>query len=170
MLLKSLAASWMRLVLCVVLVLGGLGGVDGASFSVSEVEKTEVKSDAGIDKVKAWEFSYGCPKSIRSSPAVLERLSIALQRGVKQVSVVSNYANHPQIIDRTVEHVFRGHGANGGRHHISALLSDNSRMLVNRLKETSDGFYEAVVKRATAQLPPNLFGLTSGMSIKSLQN
>lgn len=48
----------------------------------------------------------------------------------------------------TVEHIFRGHGANGGRHHISALIADNSRKLTNRLKETTDGFYEAVIKRS----------------------
>jgi len=73
---------------------------------------------------------------------------MALQRGIKDIPDVVSHANHPNIITYTVEHIFRGHGNNGGRHHISSLIADNSRKLTNRLKETTDGFYEAVIKRS----------------------
>jgi len=97
--------------------------------------------------VKAWEFLFD-GAGIRVKTNVLESISTALQRGIKDIPDVVNHANHPSIVTRTVEHLFRGHGTNGGRHHISALIADNSRKLVDRLKETSDGFYEAVIKRA----------------------
>ena len=98
-------------------------------------------------RVRAWEFLFD-GAGIRVKPNVLESISTALQRGVKDIPNIVNHANHPNIVTRTVEHIFRGHGTNGGRHHISALISDNSRKLVDRLKETSDGFYEAVIKRS----------------------
>ncbi len=99
------------------------------------------------NRVKAWEFLFD-GAGIRVKTNVLESVSTALQRGIKDVPDVVNHANHPSIVTYTVEHIFRGHGTNGGRHHISALIADNSRKLVDRLKETSDGFYEAVIKRA----------------------
>jgi hypothetical protein len=100
------------------------------------------------DAVKAWEFAFE-GALIRTNVNVLESISTALQRGIKEIPDVVSHANHPNIIiTYTVEHIFRGHGTNGGRHHISALIADNSRKLTNRLKETADGFYEAVIKRS----------------------
>jgi hypothetical protein len=97
--------------------------------------------------VKAWFFLFE-GATIRTNVNVLEGISTALQRGIKDIPDVVSHANHPNIITYTVEHIFRGHGANGGRHHISALIADNSRKLTNRLKETTDGFYEAIIKRS----------------------
>jgi hypothetical protein len=100
-----------------------------------------------LERVGAWEFVFD-GTSIRTRVDVLESISTALQRGVKDVPDIVSYAGHPNIVGYTVEHIFRGHGNNGGRHHISALIADNSRKLVDRLKETSDGFYEAVIKKS----------------------
>jgi hypothetical protein len=94
--------------------------------------------------IKAWEFAIE-GAAIRFKPDVLEKISIALNRGIKEIPDVVSHANHPNIVTYTVEHIFRGHGANGGRHQISALIADNTRKLTDRLKETADGFYEAVI-------------------------
>src|SRR6056297_1237454 len=81
-------------------------------------------------RLKAWEFTFE-GALIRTNVNVLESISTALQRGIKDIPDVVSHANHPNIITYTVEHIFRGHGANGGRHHISALIADNSRKLTN---------------------------------------
>ncbi len=73
-LIKSLIPILSRLVLVVVLVLGGLGGVDAASFSASEAEKVTVISDAGIEKIRAWETVFTNP-ALRKDPLALTKIS-----------------------------------------------------------------------------------------------
>ena len=73
-LLKSLVANLSRLVLILVLVLGGLGDAGGASFGVSGVEKTEVKSSEGVRQVRAWETLFDFP-TLRKIPLNLEAVS-----------------------------------------------------------------------------------------------
>ncbi len=95
--------------------------------------------DGGVGRVKAWDFVVGCPSVTRLNNAVLENLSIAIQRGAKNLDEIVTHANHPAITNKTVQHIFRG-DSGGGRHHISAILDDNARRLV----DTSEGFYGAV--------------------------
>ncbi|MCB9313908.1 MAG: EndoU domain-containing protein [Lewinellaceae bacterium] len=97
----------------------------------------------GDDGVKAWEFAFNCPTTIKTNTNVLEGLSAAIQRGIKPIDDVVSHANHPAITDKTVKHIFRG-DSGGGRHHISAILNDDARKLVDRISETSEGFYGAV--------------------------
>ena len=82
MLQNALLPFLSRLVLIVVLVLGGLGSVDGAGFSVSEAEKVEVKSGEGQRQVRAWETLIDFP-TIRVNSTYLAALS-------KQLSNVSS--------------------------------------------------------------------------------
>lgn len=96
--------------------------------------------------IDSWKFVFE-GTGIRKNVSVLESISTALKRGIKDVPDIVNHANHPNIVAYTVEHIFRGHGNNGGRHHISSLLADPSIKLIDRLSETADGFYEAVIKR-----------------------
>ena len=93
---------------------------------------------------RSWKFTFECPFTIRTNTDVLEGISTALERGVKEIPDVLNHSNIPEIVEYTVSHIFRGHGSNGGRHHISAIIGDDTRKLADRLKENAEGFYEAV--------------------------
>ena len=127
--------------------------LDAESFEIFQADLAAVGDEffgelvGAPGLVRAWEFLFD-GAGIRVKTNVLESISTALQRGIKDVPDVVNHANHPSIVTYTVEHIFRGHGTNGGRHHISALIADPSRKLVDRLNETADGFYEAVIKRS----------------------
>jgi len=95
------------------------------------------------DLVGAWKFAIDCPREVRNNTAILEGIAAAIKRGPKSIEEIVSYANHPAITNKTVRHIFTG-DSGGGRHHISAILNDNNRKLVNRLEETSEGFYGAV--------------------------
>jgi len=107
--------------------------------------------------IDAWEIVSHRSTVLRRNTNVLDDLSTAIQRGSKEVSDILAHANHSDITTYTIEHIFRGHGNNGGRHHISSLLSDNTRSLVDRIQETADGFYVAMIKRADGTVKPKSF-------------
>ena len=69
-------------------------------------------------------------------------MTTALQRGLNSVDDIVAHANDPAITHETVRHILRGDS--GGRHHITAIINDNVRRLVDRVSETSDGFYGAI--------------------------
>ena len=76
MLFKSLVANFSRLVLVVVLVLGGLGDASGSSFSVSGVELEPQIECETSEQVKAWELATnsGFPKAWTGDPDFLTNL------------------------------------------------------------------------------------------------
>lgn len=89
-------------------------------------------------------FIYDCPnQAIRTNITTLEGLTQAISRGIKSIEEVVTYANHSAITDATIRHLFRGDGG-GGRHHITAILNDNIRRLIDRKSETANGYYGAV--------------------------
>lgn len=139
--------------ICLLFSLAGNGTLSAQSCPISDLnddiaaagqELIDFFEAAKPNGGKAWNFIYGCPQMIRRNADILRGINGALQRGVKEVSDVLDHGNIQEITDYTVTHIFRGHGANGGRHHISSIIGDPDRKLVDRLHETTDGFYEAV--------------------------
>lgn len=93
--------------------------------------------------VKAWNLAYFAPTA-RKNTSILESLAKALSRNLKELPEIITHANHPNITEYTVTHLFRGHGSEG-RHHISSLIADNSKKLKGRINK-SGGFYEADIE------------------------
>lgn len=103
----------------------------------------DVANGAG-KRVKAWEFAFNAPEA-RINTSILESISTALGRSLKEMSEVVTHAGHPNITNYTVTHIFRGHGT-GGHHHLASLISDNTKKLKGRTNIGGDGFYKADIE------------------------
>ncbi|MEZ4927866.1 MAG: EndoU domain-containing protein [Saprospiraceae bacterium] len=98
-----------------------------------------------------WKFLINCPKEIRTDPNILAKVKAAIERGVKSIDELIVYANVPYINQNTIEHIFRGDGTpGGGKHHISALIADDSYKLVERVP-TQAGCYKAKILKPDGQ-------------------
>ena len=88
---NSLLPFLSRLVLIVVLVLGCLGSVDGAGFSVSEAEKVEVKSGEGQRQVRAWEKFYDLGYTyLRKNANALKAYQDAIDEGLDGLDAIQD--------------------------------------------------------------------------------
>jgi hypothetical protein len=97
---------------------------------------------------KMWDIIKKCPESIRTNPTIISDLIKAVNRGAKSISDVVNHANVPWINSNSVTHIFRGDSFNGGRHHISALISDPTIKITHIKKRNSAGFYEVSLQKS----------------------
>lgn len=95
--------------------------------------------------VRAWEFAFNAPAA-RINTGILESISTALNRTLKEMPDVVSHANVPYITNSTVEHILRGSNG-GGVHHISALQANTGYKLFDRV-DTGLGCYKAKVQKA----------------------
>jgi Bacterial EndoU nuclease len=102
----------------------------------------------------AWKFLQNCPRSVRTNPEVLEGVRVALQRGFRSTSDLASYAANigANYIDiNTINHIFRGSN-NGGVHHISAVMSDQSTYKIMDRVDVGNGVYKAKVSKNGVQM------------------
>lgn len=118
----------------------GLKGKDLINdYSLNYAGYLEISSN---NLYKGYEFLWSGEK-IRKNIGTLRGVSIALSRGLKEISEIVAYAADSRINSFTIEHIFRGHGERGGIHHISSLINEPRYRLIDRIKETDQGFYFA---------------------------
>jgi hypothetical protein len=85
--------------------------------------------------------------AVRSNQQTMLSIRTALARGNKNVGDILTHAGGVLYInENTIIHIFRGDGFNAGRHHISALIEDQTIKLSHKV-DLGDGFYKASLKK-----------------------
>ncbi len=85
--------------------------------------------------------------AVRSNQLTMRSIRTALARGNKSVGDILTHAGGVLYInENTIIHIFRGDGFNAGRHHISALIEDQTIKLSHKV-DLGDGFYRASLKK-----------------------
>lgn len=143
-LLKSLTVTWTRLVLVLILVLGGLGGVGAVNLEVSSPEKTEVNQDETVDKVRAWReaFDLGLSKAVRSRPSFLKAFD----------EVLENVGLSDHVFKGTVKRRIKPDGTPewlaGGVHSKTAIDNGTAQLrnAPTSVGPSGAGYYKAKVK------------------------
>ena len=165
--MKIRIRKYLQYVFLLVLFLGAIQQSFALNLGELRSEKVELFRSVETDLVKSWELAFNCPTVVRTNTSILESISTAIQRGVKEVSEVLDNVNIPEINLNTVEHIFRG-SPNNGVHHISALIARTDIQLVNRVP-TSQGCYKATVKFPNGQTKPKDFFPDEWDEIKTIQ-
>jgi len=115
-----------------------------------KVDKLADKVGAFADDVleQMWDVAKKFPESVKLNPTLLEGLAKAAKRGVKSVnSIKAAVPNFTALSENAIEHIFRGNGGpTGGLHHISGILADSNKKILEVLEPNARGVYKARIE------------------------
>ncbi len=126
--------------------------------------------------IETWDFanvnSYSI--NVRKDVGFIESFSVALQRGIMEISEVLNNVTLNKLTPSSVEHILRGNpighpNPTGGFHHSSSIINRTDVKLIERTPFGSQGCYTARLEFPNGDKPPKPFFPDEWDEIKTVQ-